>query len=415
VAQKLNNEKGTDMPEEPSLMSALREIAQARGIDEYELLDKLELNLAPVYERVLRLENPARVMLDRETGAIYVYELVPVGEWDPEQEEDEREREERDVTPPEVSRIAAHQAKSVINAMVRDARREKIFDEYVGRIGEMVSGPVQQTNRNFTIIKLDEDLEAELPHKETPANEHYRFNDRLKVYIVDVRRVKKANESSIIVSRKHPGLIKRLFEVEVPEVYDGIVEFKSIAREAGMRSKVAVSSREPGLDPVGACVGPGGSRVRNVVTDLRGERIDIIAWNENAETFVANALAPAKVDRVIIDESTHTANVIVPNDQLSLAIGKEGQNARLAAQLTGWRIDIKSGEMAERAGLVAAMPSMDDLDQIDVMCLATTADGQRCRNHARPGSRYCGVHAGLAEKEEAASAAGDPSSEEAAA
>ena len=378
------------------LMAAFKEIAQTHGIDEYELLDKLEQNLAPVYERVLKLENAARVILDRETGAIYVYELIPIGDFDPETEPEEgevREYEEKDVTPPEVSRIAAHQAKSVISAMVRDARRERIFEDFVGRIGEMVSGPVQQSNRKFTIIKLGDDLEAELPASEAPPTEHYRFNERLKVYIVDVRRVQKANESSIIVSRKHPGLIKRLFEVEVPEVYDGIVEFKSIVREAGIRSKVAVASREPSLDPVGACVGPGGSRVRNVVTDLRGERIDIIAWDERPDVFVANALSPAKVDRVMIDEATHTANVIVPNDQLSLAIGKEGQNARLAAQLTGWRIDIKSVEMAEAAGLVMPMPSMEDLVQVDVICAATTAAGARCRNHARPGSAYCGVHA----------------------
>lgn len=381
------------------LMAVFKEIASTHGIDEYELLDRLEHNLAPVYERVLRLENQARVMLDRETGSIYVYERIPLGDFDPDTEPEEgevREYEERDVTPPEVSRIAAHQAKSVINAMVRDARREKIFEDFVGRIGEMVSGPVQQTNRKFTIIKLGDDLEAELPANETPPTEHYRFNERLKVYIVDVRRVQKANESSIIVSRKHPGLIKRLFEIEVPEVYDGIVEFKSIAREAGLRSKVAVASREPGLDPVGACVGPGGSRVRNVVTDLRGERIDIIAWDEKPESYVANALSPAKVDRVFIDLDTNTANVIVPNDQLSLAIGKEGQNARLAAQLTGWRIDIKSVEIAEAAGIMPAIPvSMDDLDQVDIICRATTKDGVRCRNHARPGSSYCGVHAEL--------------------
>ncbi|MDR1776115.1 MAG: transcription termination factor NusA [Actinomycetes bacterium] len=385
---------------ESGLMEALRQIAQQYGIDEYELLDRLERDLAPVYERVLKLEFHAKVILDRETGAIYVYELVPIGDFDPDSEPEEgevREYEERDVTPPEVSRIAAHQAKSVINGMVRDARREKIFDDYVGRIGELVSGPVQQARGKFTIIKLDENLEAELPRRETPANEHYHFNERLKVYIVDVRRVSKANESSIIVSRKHPGLVKRLFEVEVPEVYDGIVEIKSIAREAGARSKVAVSSREPGLDPVGACVGPGGSRVRNVVQDLRGERIDIIAWDERPEVFVGNALAPAKVDRVLIDEASHTANIIVPADQLSLAIGKEGQNARLAAQLTGWRIDIKSADMAREAGLLEQTVSMDDLDEIDVMCQATTADGQRCRNHARPGSRYCGVHANWTE------------------
>lgn len=375
-----------------NLMGALQDIAKERGIDEYELLDRLEQSLAGVYEKTLRLVNPCRVTINRDTGEIYVYELIPVGDWDPEAPEEEVVYEEKDITPPQVSRNAAAQAKLVIGAMVRDARREKIFDEYIGRIGEMVSGPVQQTQRNFTIIKLGDDLEAELPEKERPANEHYRHNDRIKVYIVDVRRVSKSNESSIIVSRKHPGLLKRLFEIEVPEVYDGIVEFKSIAREAGVRSKVAVWSREPGLDPVGACVGPGGSRVRNVVTDLRGERIDIIPWDEDSARYVANALSPAKVERVIIDESSHTANVIVQSDQLSLAIGKEGQNARLAAQLTGWRIDIKSSDIAAQQGLIAAMPNMDDLDQIDSRCSAVNADGQRCRNHARPGSQFCGVH-----------------------
>jgi N utilization substance protein A len=391
---------------EASLMTALKEIAAAHGIDEYELLDRLEQSLGPVYERVLNLENPARAMLDRTTGAIYVYEQVPVGEWDPNADPEAIEYEERDVTPPGVSRIVASHTKSIINAMVRDAKREKIFEDYVDRIGEMVSGPVQQTNNKFTIIKLDDDLEAELPRKETPSGERYRFNERLKVYITEVRRVRKANEVPIIVSRKHPGLIRRLFEVEVPEVYDGIVEFKSIAREAGVRSKVAVASREPGLDPVGACVGPGGSRVRNVVQDLRGERIDVIAWNEQPEVFVGNALAPAKVDRVLIDPTTHTANVVVPGDQLSLAIGKEGQNARLAAQLTGWRIDIKSAEMAAAAGLVMPLTTMENLDAVDVMCQATMEGGQRCRNHARPGSVYCGVHAHLADAAGGAGVAG---------
>ncbi|MCL2492208.1 MAG: antitermination protein NusA, partial [Coriobacteriia bacterium] len=185
---------------------------------------------------------------------------------------------------------------------------------------------------------------------------------------------------------------KRLFEVEVPEVDDGIVEIKSIAREAGVRSKVAVSSRQENLDPVGACVGPAGSRVRNVVHELRGERIDIIPFSEDPAEFVKAALSPAQVLRVIIDEETRTANVIVAPNQLSLAIGKEGQNARLAAQLTGWRIDIKSSEMASAAGLIPDTGAMDDLEEIDTQCIAEVADGHRCRNHARPGSQYCGIH-----------------------
>ena len=386
---------------EMTLMMALKEIADERGIDEYELLDRLEQSLAGAYERTLRLENDCRVTIDRETGAIYVYELIPDPDfdWINAEEDEEPTYEERDVTPSDVSRLAAHQAKSVINSMVREAKREKIFDEYINRVGDMVSGPVQHSRNNFTIIKLSDEVEAELPEKERPSTERYHHNDRLKVYITEVRQTKKAGESSIIVSRKHPGLVKRLFEVEVPEVDDGIVEIKSIAREAGVRSKVAVSSRQDNLDPVGACVGPAGSRVRNVVHELRGERIDIIPFNENAAEFVKAALSPAEVQRVIIDEETRTANVIVAPNQLSLAIGKEGQNARLAAQLTGWRIDIKSSEMASAAGLIPDSSAMEDLGEIDTQCIAEVAEGHRCRNHARPGSQYCGVHEKLQEKE----------------
>ena len=368
---------------EMTLMMALKEIADERGIDEYELLDRLEQSLAGAYERTLRLENDCRVTIDRETGAIYVYELVPDPEfdWINAAEDEEPTYEERDVTPTDVSRLAAHQAKAVINSMVREAKREKIFDEYIDRVGDMVSGPVQHSRNNFTIIKLSDEVEAELPEKERPVTERYHHNDRLKVYITEVRQTRKAGESSVIVSRKHPGLVKRLFEVEVPEVDDGIVEIRSIAREAGVRSKVAVSSRQENLDPVGACVGPAGSRVRNVVHELRGERIDIIPFSEDAAQFVAAALSPAQVLRVIIDADSRTANVIVAPNQLSLAIGKEGQNARLAAQLTGWRIDIKSSEMASAIGLIPDTGAMEDLEEIDTQCIAEVADGHRCRNH----------------------------------
>ncbi len=260
--------------------------------------------------------------------------------------------EENDVTPDNVSRIAAQHAKTVVTQIIRDADREKIFDEYADRVGESVTGTVQQSEKRYTLIKLREGVEALLPPEEQPSNERYNHNERIKAYVLDVRRTP-GTEPSIVVSRTHPGLIRRLFELEVPEIYDGIVEIKSVAREPGTRSKVAVSSREPGLDPVGACVGPKGSRVRMVVGELRGERIDVVPWAEEPATYVASALSPAKVDRVVIDEDSHTATVIVPDDQLSLAIGKEGQNARLAAKLTGWRIDIKSAQMAADQGIAA--------------------------------------------------------------
>ena len=380
-----------------NVMEALRLLAQEKGIDEYDMLDKLEQSLASTYERILDLEFGARVTIDRETGHIYVYELVPMGEVDEETGEPES-YDERDVTPSDVSRIAAQNAKSVITSIIRDAERERIFEEYADRIGESVTGTIQQSVSSYTLIKLREGVEALLPPQEQPPNERYNHNERIKAYITDVRKGQ-GNEPSIVVSRTHPGLIRRLFEIEVPEVYDGIVEIKSVAREPGARSKVAVSSREPGLDPVGACVGPKGSRVRMVVGELRGERIDVVPWNENAAAYVASALSPAKVDRVLIDESSHTATVIVPDDQLSLAIGKEGQNARLAAKLTGWRIDIKSSAIALEQGLTSGSANAaDSAEDHDGRCCAVTSTGVRCRNKAHEGTQFCGLH----EKEAAA-------------
>lgn len=385
------------MSSEMNVMDALRVLAQEKGIDEYDMLDKLEQSLAATYQRILDLDNATRVTIDRESGRIYVYELVPVGEIDEETGEPES-YEERDVTPPDVSRFAAQNAKSVITSIIRDAERERIFEEYADRIGESVTGTVQQSDSRYTLIKLREGVEALLEQAEQPNNERYNHNERIKAYIIDVRKGQ-GNEPSIRVSRTHPGLIRRLFEIEVPEVYDGVVEIKSVAREAGARSKVAVSSREPGLDPVGACVGPKGSRVRMIVGELRGERIDVVPWSEDSATFVASSLSPAKVDRVLVDEDSHTATVIVPNDQLSLAIGKEGQNARLAAKLTGWRIDIKSVAIAAEQGISAtSSSSSDSAEEFDGRCCAVTSSGVRCRNQARPGGFYCGLH----EKEAAA-------------
>ena len=347
------------------LIEALQALAHERKIDEFYLIERLEASLAKSYQHILDLEWDARVTIDRQTGKIYVYELVPVGEPDPETGE-YAEFTERDVTPEPVSRTAAQNAKSVISTIVREAGRQSIYQEFSRRVGDLVTGTVLQGTPDFTIIKIRDGVEAELPHydlkrfpnerNERPNNEHYRHNQRLKVLIIDVRdpasdlpraRGDQARPS-IIVSRTHPDLIRRLFEIEVPEIYDGVVEIKSIAREPGARSKVAVASRERNLDPVGACVGPKGSRVRMVVEELRNERVDVIQWNEDPAVYVANALSPAKVTKVIIDEENNYATVVVPDDQLSLAIGKEGQNARLAARLTGWHIDIKSASAASQ-------------------------------------------------------------------
>jgi transcription termination/antitermination protein NusA len=369
------------------LMDALKALAREKNIDEYAMIDRLEQSLAATYQKLLELDNPTRVTLDQETGRITVFELVPIGGT-----EEEPVYEEHDVTPSDVSRTAAHAAKNVIVGMIRDAEREQIYDEYADRVGDAVTGTVQQVDARYTLIKLREGVEALLPPSEQPSNERYDHNQRLKAYIIEVRKTTK--EPSIVVSRTHPGLLKRLFELEVPEIYDGIVEIRSVAREPGMRSKIAVSSREPGLDPVGACVGPKGSRVRMVVAELRGERIDVVPYNDDAATFVANALSPAKVSSVKINEAERSATVIVPDDQLSLAIGKEGQNARLAAKLTGWRIDIKSTTQAVSAGVVepgeAGAEGAEETG--DGRCCATTAAGVRCRNRAKPGSAFCALH-----------------------
>ncbi len=402
------------------LIKALQDLAHERKIDEFYLIEKLEDSLAKSYQHILDLEWDARVTIDRQSGKIYVYELVPVGE--PRQvlneelglmEEVYDEFEERDVTPADVSRIAAQNAKSVINDIVRAAGRQSIYEEFSDRVGDLVTGTVLQGTPDFTIIKIRDGVEAELPHydqkrfpgerNERPSNEHYRHNQRLKVLIIEVRNpsdeLRKArgenHRPSIVVSRTHPDLIRRLFEIEVPEIYEGLVEVKSIAREPGVRSKVAVASREPNLDPVGACVGPKGSRVRMVVEELRNERVDVIQWSENPAVYVGNALSPARVNSVTIDEENHYATVVVSDDQLSLAIGKEGQNARLAARLTGWHIDIKSASFIG-GSLIDDEDDVDEEEQeASEFCAFVSEDGVRCRNHARPGSRYCGIHASM--------------------
>lgn len=398
--------------EELSLIEALQALAHERKIDEFYIIERLEESLAKSYERILDLEYDAKVTIDRQTGKIYVFELVPVGE--PDEETGEyTEFEERDVTPEGVSRIAAQNAKSVIASIVRDATRKSIYEEFSDRVGDLITGTVLQGTPDFTIIKIRDGVEAELPHfdqrrnpqerNERPAGEHYRHNQRLKLLIIEVRdpdsdapRVRgEHTRPSIVVSRTHRDLIKRLFEIEVPEIYDGIVEVKSIAREPGVRSKVAVASREPNLDPVGACVGPKGSRVRMVVEELRNERVDVIQWSEDPAVYIANALSPARVTNVTIDAENHHATVVVPDDQLSLAIGKEGQNARLAAHLTGWHIDIKPASFMGES-LIEAVEVEDEPEEVnDEFCAYVSEDGVRCRNHAREGSKYCGVHASM--------------------
>src|SRR6266498_1458613 len=303
-----------------------------------------------------------------------------------------------DVTPENFGRIAAQTAKQVILQRIREAEREMMYDEYVDRVGEVVTGIVQQAgDRNNVLIDLGK-VEALLPRSEQVDGERYEQGSRIKAVITEVRSGTKGPQ--VILSRRDPELIRTLFELEVPEIADGLVEIRSVAREPGYRSKIAVESHQPGVDPVGACVGPRGSRVRMVVSELRGEKIDIIPWNTDPARFVAKALSPARVREVFVDDETKEATVIVPDDQLALAIGKEGLNARLAARLSGWKVDIQSDTEFAQAEAEAAYGGGDD-EEFTGRCSAILSNGKRCPNAALPGSKYCGVpaHQELAGKE----------------
>jgi N utilization substance protein A len=295
--------------------------------------------------------------------------------------------EEHDVTPDDFGRIAAQTAKQVILQRIREAERDMMFNEYQDRVGELITGIVQQSDSRYTLVQLRERVEALLPRSEQVHGERYDHGQRVKAIITDVSN--QAKGPSIIVSRRSPELIRALFELEVPEIADGLVEIQNVAREPGYRSKIAVVSHASGVDPVGACVGPRGSRVRMVVSELRGEKIDIIPFNEEPARFVAKALSPARVREVLVDDEAKQATVIVPDDQLSLAIGKDGLNARLAARLTGWRVDIRSEtEFAEEEATMGY-----DEEEVSGRCAAILANGKRCPNASLPGSRYCGLPA----------------------
>jgi transcription termination/antitermination protein NusA len=296
-----------------------------------------------------------------------------------------------DVTPENFGRIAAQTAKQVILQRIREAERAMMYDEYVDRVTEVVTGIVQQAgDRNNVLVDLGK-VEALLPRSEQVDGERYEQGSRIKAVITEVRSGTKGPQ--VILSRRDPELIKTLFELEVPEIADGLVEIRGVAREPGYRSKIAVESHAQGVDPVGACVGPRGSRVRMVVSELRGEKIDIIPWNPEPARFVAKALSPARVREVFVDDETKEATVIVPDDQLALAIGKEGLNARLAARLTGWKVDIQSDSEFAQAEAAAAYGGGAEGEEFTGRCAAVLSNGKRCPNEALPGSRYCGLPA----------------------
>ncbi len=343
-------------------LEAFREVGKEKGIALDVLFDAIEAALISAYKRNFNSAQNVRVALDRTTGEFHVYAVKNVVEEVKNDITDialEKAQKlhpdyavgdiiEEEVTPANFGRIAAQTAKQVVVQRIREAERGIIFEEYSNRANDILTGVVQRIEGKNIVIDLGR-TEALLTPAEQISTEHYTANERLKLYIVEVKKTTKGPQ--ILLSRTHPGLLKRLFELEVPEISDGAVEIKSVAREPGMRSKIAVYSKNESIDPVGSCVGQKGLRVQAVVDELRGEKIDIVKWNQDPAKYIANSLSPAKVVSVAINETDKISRVIVPDYQLSLAIGKEGQNARLAAKLTGWKIDIKSESQAAQSGI----------------------------------------------------------------
>ncbi len=335
------------------LFAALETLEKEKGIKKEVLFEALEAALISAYKRNFQAAPAVRVSIDRETGEIRVFSQLKVVEdvTSPQAEVSLYEARvydprcqlndvvEMEVTPKEFGRIAAQTAKQVVIQRIREAERELIYDDFVDRAEDIVTGFVQRFEHRSVIIDLGR-VEAILAAEEQIPHERYRQGERVKSFIMEVKKTSKGPQ--VLVSRTHTGFLKRLFELEVPEIYDGIVEIKAVAREAGNRSKLAVWSKNKDIDPVGACVGPKGSRVQTISNELKGEKIDIIKWSEEPEIYIASALSPAKVVAVELHSEQKMATVIVPDNQLSLAIGKEGQNARLAAKITGWKIDICS-------------------------------------------------------------------------
>ena len=344
------------------IVRALDELQKERGIAKEVLLDAIEAALVSAFKRHYGSSQNVRVMIDPGTGKVLVLARKAVVEEveDPKTQislDDARVIDpgynpgdviENEVTPREFGRIAAQTAKQVVVQRIREAERGVLYEQFSNREGDVVTGTVSRIEARNVILDLGK-TEASLPQQEQVPTERYEPGMRLKCYVVEVRKTNRG--PMVVLSRTHPGLLKRLLELEIPEVADGVVEIRGIAREAGARSKVAVLAHDPNVDPVGACVGPRGARIQAVVSELAGEKIDVIPWSEDYSTFIANALSPAKVVEVRPDFISKVAMVVVPDYQLSLAIGREGQNARLAAKITGWKIDIKSEAQVGLGGI----------------------------------------------------------------
>ena len=404
------------------IIENIRELEREKGIEQDTLVNALEDALLAAYKKTPGAARHAEVIVDDE-GEFKVYAIdIPEDietrlldeAMEARIEELEKLEEETgekqhtlisesdldvdlsqvpdelvtrtDATPTDFGRIAAMTAKQVVQQRIREAERAIRYAEYIDRVGDVVTGIVQQAgDRNNVLVDLGNNVEALLPRSEQVDGERYEQGSRIKAAITEVRSGTKGPQ--VILSRRDPELIKTLFELEVPEIADGLVEIRGVAREPGYRAKIAVESHAQGVDPVGACVGPRGSRVRMVVSELRGEKIDIIPWNTEPARFVAKALSPARVREVYIDDQTREATVVVPDDQLALAIGKEGLNARLAARLTGWKVDIQSDSEFARAEADAAYGGGgDDDEDYSGRCGAVLSNGKRCPNAALPGN-----------------------------
>lgn len=356
------------------LILALEELEKEKGMDKEYLLEAIETALVTAYKRNFDSLENVKVEMDRQTGATHLYAIKKVVEKveDPETEIELKEAQKInpdynvddeiniEIVPRDFGRIAAQTAKQVIIQKLREAEREIVYNEFEERKGEIVSGLIQKADGNIVVMDLGK-LEGVMPKKEQIPTETYRVNDKIKGYIVKVEKGQKG-APQVIVSRSHPDFVRKLLEFEIPEIYEGVIEIKSVSRDPGYRSKVAVYSPDPNIDPVGSCVGQKGVRIQNVINELNGEKIDVIEWNEDPSIYIAASLLPAQILAVDIKPENKFAQVIVPDDQLSLAIGKSGQNARLAARLTDWKIDIKS-ETQFRELLSKAQEESEDVEE----------------------------------------------------
>lgn len=369
-----NNVQAIDSKE---LIVAMEELEKEKGINKDYLLESIETALVTAYKRNFDSVENVKITMDKETGEIHVYAEKDIVE-KPEDIEDTRlqitleearkldsklqvgDKAEIELVPKNFGRIAAGTAKQVIIQKIREASRNFLFDEFNERKGEIVSGIVQKSDGGIVVLDLGK-LEGIMPIKEQIPTEKYKVNDKIRAYVLDVERGAKG-APQVIISRAHPDFVRKLFELEIPEIYEGVIEIKSVSRDPGNRSKVAVYSPNENIDPVGSCVGQKGIRIQNIINELNGEKIDVIEWSEDPAIFISAALLPAQVMAVDIKEEERFAQVIVQDDQLSLAIGKMGQNARLAARLTNWKIDIKS-ESQFREMIADAQKESDESEE----------------------------------------------------